>query len=115
MIYLKLFLVFAKIGVFGFGGGNSHASYDLSGSAVLGLMSADEFSNLVAISQVTPGPWPSMRQPMLDLTAQVMPALLLPPLVLLCLPFSLLPWHATLSANLRRARPLKVLLQVSGR
>ncbi len=30
--------------------------YDLSGSAVLGLMSADEFSNLVAISQVTPGP-----------------------------------------------------------
>ena len=52
MIYLQLFLVFAKIGLFGFGGGMAM----LPGAKTFSLMSADEFSNLVAISQVTPGP-----------------------------------------------------------
>ena len=56
MIYLKLFLVFAKIGVFGFGGGMAMLPMIYQGAQSFGLMSADEFSNLVAISQVTPGP-----------------------------------------------------------
>lgn len=56
MIYLKLFLVFAKIGVFGFGGGMAMLPMIYQGAKEFGLMSADEFSNLVAISQVTPGP-----------------------------------------------------------
>lgn len=56
MIYLKLFLVFAKIGVFGFGGGMAMLPMIYQGAKTFGLMSADEFSNLVAISQVTPGP-----------------------------------------------------------
>lgn len=56
MIYLKLFLVFAKIGVFGFGGGMAMLPMIYQGAKSFGLMSADEFSNLVAISQVTPGP-----------------------------------------------------------
>lgn len=56
MIYLKLFLVFAKIGLFGFGGGMAMLPMIYQGAKSFGLMSADEFSNLVAISQVTPGP-----------------------------------------------------------
>ena len=56
MIYLQLFLVFAKIGLFGFGGGMAMLPMIYQGAKTFGLMSADEFSNLVAISQVTPGP-----------------------------------------------------------
>ena len=56
MIYLKLFLVFAKIGLFGFGGGMAMLPMIYQSAASFNLMSAEEFSNLVAISQVTPGP-----------------------------------------------------------
>lgn len=56
MIYLQLFFVFAKIGLFGFGGGMAMLPMIYQGALAFGLMSADEFSNLVAISQVTPGP-----------------------------------------------------------
>ncbi len=56
MIYLKLFLVFAKIGVVGFGGGNAMLPIIYQGARDFGLMSKAEFTNLVAIAQVTPGP-----------------------------------------------------------
>lgn len=56
MIYLQLFLVFARIGLFGFGGGMAMLPMIYQGAKSFGLMSAAEFSNLVAISQVTPGP-----------------------------------------------------------
>ena len=56
MIYLKLFLLFAKIGVVGFGGGNAMLPLIYQGANNLNLMSESEFSNLVAIAQVTPGP-----------------------------------------------------------
>lgn len=56
MIYIKLFLVFAKIGLFGFGGGIAMLPMIYQGAEAFGLMSADEFSNLVAIAQATPGP-----------------------------------------------------------
>lgn len=56
MIYIKLFLVFAKIGIFGFGGGMAMLPMIYQGAENFGLMSSEEFSNLVAISQVTPGP-----------------------------------------------------------
>ena len=55
-VYLQLFFVFAKIGLFGFGGGMAMLPIIYQGAKEFGLMSADEFSNLVAISQVTPGP-----------------------------------------------------------
>lgn len=56
MIYLKLFLVFAKIGLFGFGGGMAMLPMIYQGAQMFELMSADDFSDFVAISQVTPGP-----------------------------------------------------------
>lgn len=56
MIYLKLFFVFARIGLFGFGGGMAMLPMIYQGAQTFDLMSAEEFSNLVAISQVTPGP-----------------------------------------------------------
>lgn len=56
MIYLQLFFVFAKIGLFGFGGGIAMLPMIYQGAKTFNLMSAEEFSNLVAISQVTPGP-----------------------------------------------------------
>lgn len=56
MIYLQLFFVFARIGLFGFGGGMAMLPMIYQGAERFGLMTSEEFSNLVAISQVTPGP-----------------------------------------------------------
>ena len=57
MIFLKLFLTFLKIGIFTFGGG--YAMIALIQDEVVvqhGWLTAQEFTDLVAISQATPGP-----------------------------------------------------------
>jgi len=57
MIYLKLFLTFFKIGLFGFGGG--YGMLSLIQHEVVEKnkwISATEFTDIVAISQMTPGP-----------------------------------------------------------
>lgn len=57
MIFLELFVTFFKIGLFGFGGGNAILSL-IQGDVVTarGWLSVTEFTDVVAISQVTPGP-----------------------------------------------------------
>lgn len=57
MIFLKLFWVFIKIGTFGFGGG--YAMLSLIQEEVVDnnhWLTKQEFTDLVAISQMTPGP-----------------------------------------------------------
>ncbi|SDZ14066.1 chromate transporter [Proteiniborus ethanoligenes] len=57
MIYLKLFITFFKIGLFSFGGG--YAMLPLIQTEVVDVnswISISEFTDIVAISQVTPGP-----------------------------------------------------------
>lgn len=57
MIFLKLFWVFLKIGALGFGGG--YAMLSLIQDEVVAKnhwMTNEEFTDLVAISQTTPGP-----------------------------------------------------------
>lgn len=57
MIFIKLFWVFLKIGTFGFGGG--YAMLSLIQEEVVDnnqWISASEFTDLVAVSQMTPGP-----------------------------------------------------------
>ena len=57
MIYLQLLWVFIKIGVLGFGGG--YAMLSLIEHEVIdhyGWMTTTEFADMVAISQMTPGP-----------------------------------------------------------
>ncbi len=57
MIYLTLFITFFKIGLFGFGGG--YGMLSLIQTEMVnnhGWMTAREFTDIVAISQVTPGP-----------------------------------------------------------
>lgn len=57
MIFLRLFWVFIKIGTFGFGGG--YAMLSLIQEEVVdqnNWMNKQQFTDLVAISQVTPGP-----------------------------------------------------------
>ena len=57
MIFWKLFYTFCKIGVFNFGGG--YAMIALIQNEVVekqGWMTAAEFTDIVAASQVTPGP-----------------------------------------------------------
>lgn len=56
MVYLQLFLSFAKIGLFGFGGGLAILSLIRHEVESYGWMSQGEFVDIVAISQVTPGP-----------------------------------------------------------
>ena len=57
MIYLHLFYTFFKIGLFGFGGGYAMLSM-IQGEVVTryGWLTAQEFTDIVAISQMTPGP-----------------------------------------------------------
>ena len=57
MIFLRLFLIFLKIGIFSFGGGL--ATIALIQNEVVEKqrwLSAQEFTDIVATSQITPGP-----------------------------------------------------------
>lgn len=56
MIYVYLFATFFKTGLFGFGGGLAMLPLIFQSVQSFGIMSGEEFSNLVALSQVTPGP-----------------------------------------------------------
>ena len=57
MIFLRLFLTFFEIGLFGFGGGYGMLSLIQTEVVVHHQwMSSAEFTNIVAISQMTPGP-----------------------------------------------------------
>ena len=56
MLYLQLFLSFFKIGLFGFGGGLAILSLIQHEVETHAWMSQQEFVDIVAISQVTPGP-----------------------------------------------------------
>ena len=56
MIYLQLFLSFLKIGLFGFGGGLAILSLIQHEVESHGWMTQEEFVDILAISQVTPGP-----------------------------------------------------------
>ena len=57
MIYLQLFLSFFKIGLFGFGGGLAILSLIQMEVESHGWMTQQEFVDIVAVSQVTPGPF----------------------------------------------------------
>ena len=57
MIYLQLFWAYLKIGIFGFGGG--YAMLSMIQFEVVdhyGWMTVEEFADMVALSQMTPGP-----------------------------------------------------------
>lgn len=57
MIYLQLFIAYLKIGFFGFGGG--YAMLSLIQNEVVeqhAWITASQFADIVAISQITPGP-----------------------------------------------------------
>lgn len=56
MLYLQLFISFFKIGLFGFGGGLAILSLIQMEVEQHGWMSQQEFVDIVAVSQVTPGP-----------------------------------------------------------
>ena len=56
MIYLQLFFSFLKIGLFGFGGGLAIFSLIQHEVEQYGWMTQEEFVDILAISQVTPGP-----------------------------------------------------------
>ena len=57
MIFLSLFLTFLQIGRFGFGGGYGMLSLIQSETVVRhAWLTSAEFTNIVAISQMTPGP-----------------------------------------------------------
>lgn len=57
MIFLQLFYTFFKIGLFGFGGGYAMISM-IQGEVVTRhkWISSNEFTDIIAISQMTPGP-----------------------------------------------------------
>ncbi len=56
MSYWILSFTFFKIGLFGFGGGMAMLPFIFQSVQDVGMMDAKEFSDLVAISQITPGP-----------------------------------------------------------
>ena len=57
MLFLRLFFTFFKIGIFGFGGGYGMLSLIQTETVVHNpWLTSAEFANIVAISQMTPGP-----------------------------------------------------------
>lgn len=56
MIYLKLILSYLKIGLFGFGGGYAMLSLIQREIVTPGWITEKMFTDIVAISQMTPGP-----------------------------------------------------------
>jgi chromate transporter len=56
MPFFHLFVMFFRIGLFSFGGGYAMLPLIFQGVQDFGIMTAAEFSRLVALSQVTPGP-----------------------------------------------------------
>ena len=56
MIYMRLFAAFAKVGLLGFGGGLAIVRLIYDSIQPFMEMSREEFANIVAISQITPGP-----------------------------------------------------------
>ena len=56
MIYLKLFLTFLEIGALSFGGGYGMLSLIRDKVMLYGWLTEEEFLNLVAVSESTPGP-----------------------------------------------------------
>ena len=57
MIFIMLFITFFQIGLFGFGGGYGMLSLIQTEVVVRhGWMTSAEFTNIVAVSQMTPGP-----------------------------------------------------------
>lgn len=55
-ILIQLFVLFFQIGLFSFGGGYVMLPLIYQGIQDFGILSAAEFSDLVALSQMTPGP-----------------------------------------------------------
>ncbi|AGC67747.1 chromate transportert ChrA [Thermoclostridium stercorarium subsp. stercorarium DSM 8532] len=56
MIYIKLFLVFMKIGLFSFGGGYAMIPMIQKETESNGWMSPSDFVDIISISEITPGP-----------------------------------------------------------
>ena len=56
MIYLKLIWAYLKIGLFGFGGGYAMLALIERSIVGPGWISPQMFTDIVAISQMTPGP-----------------------------------------------------------
>lgn len=56
MIYWELFYSFFKIGLFSFGGGYAMLPFIQSEIARHGWLSAQEFIDIIAVSEMTPGP-----------------------------------------------------------
>lgn len=54
--FISLFVVFFKIGLFSFGGGTAMLPLIYQSAGEIGFISQREFSDMVALSQVTPGP-----------------------------------------------------------
>lgn len=55
-VYIQLFVSFFKIGLFGFGGGYAILSLIQHEIEIHGWMTPSEFTDVIAISQMTPGP-----------------------------------------------------------
>ncbi len=56
MIYLKLFLTFLEIGAVSFGGGYGMISLVNEKALSFGWLTEDEFINMIAVAESTPGP-----------------------------------------------------------
>ncbi len=56
MVYLQLFISFFKIGIFAFGGGYAIISLIQHEILTYGWMTQSELADIIAISQMTPGP-----------------------------------------------------------
>ncbi len=122
--FIPLFTSFFRIGLFGFGGG--YAMLPLIGHEVVGVnrwMTSNEFADIIAISQMTPGPVALNTATYVGFTTEgifgsavATAAVCLPPLVLMllaCRFFLSLHNNPRLAGAMRLLRPAVVGLVLS--
>lgn len=100
MICIQLFFAFLQIGAFSFGGG--YAAMPLIQAQVIekyGWLTVEEFTNLITISEMTPGPIAVNSATFVGNQVAGIPGALAATVGAFSPPASLLPcWHGSISA-----------------
>ena len=104
MLFLQLFYAFFKIGLFGFGGGYAMISM-IQGEVVTRheWLTSTEFTDIIAISQMTPGPIGINSATYVGYSAVVMPSFIL--MVLISRFFLKYQKHPAVAAVFNGLRP----------
>lgn len=109
---LTLFLTFARIGLFGFGGGYAMIPLIEAEVRLNGWLSVSQFADIVAVSQMTPGPIAVNAATFIGVRAAGIPGALAATVGLLAPSFVIITIAASMVEAFKHSRFLQSLLKV---